>query len=192
MAFVINSPTNLILSQVTTLAVLLVFIIVGLPNFLHLRKFIIDTSEPELSCNLMLLLNIWTCSNFQMFWPSDSSVLAIFTKLFFFSALQCVLLCPNRSQIGHFLSLYGQSLYQCNGRQPKHSLGGKILCFFFFLGLPDSVGNWFCFLYVFFFFFFFFCYVFFNKIHRFPQCLSDLGEHKQNFSSLRRFVTALN
>ena len=37
---------------------------------------------------------------------------------------------------------------------------------FFFLGLPDLVGDW----------FFFFAY-FLYEIHRFPRCLSSLGEY---------------
>ena len=88
------------------LTILLVLIIVGLPNFLHVCKFIINTSEPKLSWNLILLLNISTCTNFQMFQPSDLSVLAIFTKLFFFLALQWVLLCSNQSQVRHFKSVW--------------------------------------------------------------------------------------
>ena len=58
--FVINPFPNVIFPrdfvrfyQLFFLSILLGFILVGLPNFLFVCKFIIDTSEPESSCNLI-------------------------------------------------------------------------------------------------------------------------------------------
>ena len=92
----------------------------------------VNLLSKHLSCNLILLLNIWIWTNFQILRPSDLSVLAIFTKLFFFFwALHCVLFCLNLSQVRQFLSAYGQSL--CNWPQSKHGLEDKYFLFFLLL-----------------------------------------------------------
>ena len=176
-----NLPSNSNFSPVTLLAILLVFIIVGLPSFLHVCKFIIDTSEPELSCNLILLLDIWTGTTFLMFRPSDSSVLAIFTKLFFFlfSSAVCAFVPESVTSQILFKTVWTVLIPM---QQPavKAQFRGQNTLFF----LRFTRFSWWLVL--------FFIAYFFHEIRRFPWCLSSLGKHSQNVGSLRRFVAALN
>ena len=99
---------TLFFCPVTLQAILFVLYIVGLPNFFQVCTLILDRSEPELNCSLILLFRMLTCIYFLLFRPSDSSVLVTLTKLLFFFlifSLQCVLLWPTSFTIETFFFL---------------------------------------------------------------------------------------
>ena len=100
--FVINSPSNLIFVPVNVSAVIDVFCIVGLFNFLHVCKLIMVKSDPESSCNLTSLFKILTSTYlrilFSYFWFDT----AWRTRFLLFCDLQCERLCPTFSQFRHF------------------------------------------------------------------------------------------
>ena len=96
-------PSNFILSPVTVRTVLLDIFIVGLFNFLHVCKFIIDKSEPESTEILPTYFVLWLlciCKRLCLTCPRLLYVWSLFLIIFLF--LHCEHLCPNLSQFWHF------------------------------------------------------------------------------------------